>query len=549
MIKLILTIFFPLTLLNLAGCGFFDGNSGSSTGNQVNVSGTVRYEDREYDLNGFTNRSSFFKPVRYATIELLDSATDEVLTTGTTDLNGNYSLSFNAINNQFHVRVLSEVSVSEKPRVVVYSLTKALYSVGGPDFSVTSTDVISDLTIASSLSAAGAFNILDVMTAAGEFVTFLEGASPSLLNIFWTEGTSRFGTYYCTAYDSTDCVLGKGIYVLGGSSFGGGDTDEYDDDVLWHEYGHFAADAFSRDDSPGGYHYLTDNDIDLRLAWSEGWSHFFMAAVKEWLTNNHPALLSTAEAVATSAYIDTYNSTSSHFNIAQPEASMVYASNEVAVANVLWETMTSASAGMSGLWDVFAEYIPFVSYPVNLEALWDGWLFLDLSDLPEKSLLDNIFSTRQIRYAADGYESDSSINPLRKTDAKSPAEFHTLYEGDSMIGDDRDFIAFDVISGQDYALRTSNLRNGSDTYMNLIDPDGYTVVASNDNLSGLTYTYPYNCSYLNGTCSVNDNITLSSFITFTAHTTSTFYAEVISSPYRPLSAGRYGSYMFSISNF
>ena len=541
----ILTVFIVILMAGLfsglSGCGSSGG--GAFT---VTVSGNVSYEDKEYDTAGFTGRTAFYKAVRYAAVEIVDSISGIVLADGVTNSSGQYSITFDTKSLSVYVRVIAISDSSVTSAVELRNLYGALYSVAGADMKATSSELSADLIIPSTNAAAGAFNILDVFITAGEFIYSLEGAHPPLIKAFWGAGNG-YGTYFCIGPDPY-CPQGDGIYILGGSSLGVGDTDEYDDDVLWHEYGHFAAEAFSKDDSPGGVHYLTDNDIDLRLTWSEGWSHFFMAAVKEWLADSRPALLSTAEAVAASAYIDTYDSAAWKFDIAQPEAFMVYASNEVAVANVLWETMRSASAGMNGLWDVFAEYIPFVSDPVNLEALWDGWLFLDLSDLPEKPVLDNIFLNRQIRYSVDAYESDSSINPSRKTFVGAPSEFHTLYDGDNITVDARDFIAFDVISGQAYTLETSNLRNGADTYLNLLDPDGYTLVASNDNASGLAYTYPYNCSYATA-CSVNDNTTLSSSISFTAYTTSTFYAEVFPPPDRPLSAGRYGSYMFSISNF
>jgi hypothetical protein len=57
------------------------------------------------------------------------------------------------------------------------------------------------------------------------------------------------------------------------------DSDEFDDSVIVHEYGHLIAARFSRDDSPGASHGLGDM-LDPRVAWSEGWANFFSCAVR-----------------------------------------------------------------------------------------------------------------------------------------------------------------------------------------------------------------------------------------------------------------------------
>ena len=41
-------------------------------------------------------------------------------------------------------------------------------------------------------------------------------------------------------------------------------------------------------------HSLTDNDLDMRLAWSEGWGDSMPGNVKMWLNSTTPGLLSSA---------------------------------------------------------------------------------------------------------------------------------------------------------------------------------------------------------------------------------------------------------------
>jgi hypothetical protein len=47
------------------------------------------------------------------------------------------------------------------------------------------------------------------------------------------------------------------------------DTDEYDEAVILHEFGHYIDDSFARSDSPGGAHSFGDR-LDMRLAFGEG---------------------------------------------------------------------------------------------------------------------------------------------------------------------------------------------------------------------------------------------------------------------------------------
>jgi len=52
------------------------------------------------------------------------------------------------------------------------------------------------------------------------------------------------------------------------------DTDEYDNHVIAHEWGHYYEDKFSRSNSIGGAH--TNGDIlDIRVAFGEGWGNAF----------------------------------------------------------------------------------------------------------------------------------------------------------------------------------------------------------------------------------------------------------------------------------
>ena len=54
------------------------------------------------------------------------------------------------------------------------------------------------------------------------------------------------------------------------------DTDEYDRDILAHEWAHYFEDRVARTDSIAGGHSPADL-LDLRVAFSEGWGNSFAA--------------------------------------------------------------------------------------------------------------------------------------------------------------------------------------------------------------------------------------------------------------------------------
>lgn len=65
------------------------------------------------------------------------------------------------------------------------------------------------------------------------------------------------------------------IFVLGRD---GVDTDEFDDHVIAHEWGHFYQANFGRSDSPGGRHEAGDV-LDPRVSFGEGWGNAVSAIV------------------------------------------------------------------------------------------------------------------------------------------------------------------------------------------------------------------------------------------------------------------------------
>jgi len=506
--------FVLLALFILSACG--GGGGGSDGPISFTVAGTVTYEDKLFDKNGFTGQTRDV-PVRHARIELVD-ANDNILTESVTDASGGYSLSTETEKSNLRVRVFARTGSGHEPAARVLTPDEADISAAksfGP--AAGSNDLDLRATVAG--GGAGAFNILEVLSRAGGFAQAM-GETPPLLTAYWEPGYDVF-----TSYQSGPGAQ-EGIHVLGGD--GSGDTDEFDDDVIWHEYGHFAEHRFARVDSPGGVHYPSDVHQDLRLAWSEGWSNFFSGAVKAWLRGQG---LTLSDNLADSSYVDTTGSTVRlTYDFRDAPAidgqSMQYASSETAVAAVSWGLRDRF--GIEAYWRAFTGPLADAS-PANLEGFWDGWLSENQPNATDKAAAVAILAERDVDYAPDGREPDDQ---LADASLGTPSD-HNLYAG----GGDRDLVAFDANAGDTVRIETLGLYNGTDTFIRVLRTDGNVVPGvENDNHDGASYT-----------TATNDGCTLASRLDFNVPATDTYYVEVETAANAPASAGRYGNYTLKLS--
>lgn len=549
------TLFYTIAALDKSGEASLTSQISStptSTPGPITVSGMVQYQDKEYGVDGFTP-SKPYKKVRYATIELISS---DSVRSAVTDSNGYYSIQTPA-SNIAYVRVLAEATLPRAiaPQIFVNNLRNAPYAVGSNDFVVSGSANV-NISIPTSLIA-GAFNILDVLTNGVEFIYSLSGTYPAAdLNAYWKPYNYE-GTYYCTG----GCNPGKGIYVYSDPS---SDTDEYDDDVLYHEFGHFAADKFSQDDSPGGLHRLTDPDLDMRLTWSEGWGDAFPGMVKTWLNETAPELLSSITGLT--EYVDTEASGARIvIDMGNPDGQFKdhydYATSEIAVAKILLDI--SKNFSVQDIWDVMtSDYFKTDSTLVNLETFWDEWLAAGKSITP---VLEKFFTDRQIFYSQDDNESNNSIAAATAV-VPGMNYTNTLYGGG-----DVDYFWFNANENQSFTITTTNLINGADTYITLYNPDKITLTSGassnpNDNWNNYTYLFSSDppkvpsdyvdslCESLpgypshSGPCHENAGDVLGSRIAFTAQVPGVYYIVIKSSPTAPFSAGKYGTYTLTITS-
>jgi len=169
---------------------------------------------------------------------------------------------------------------------------------------------------------------------------------------------------------------GQVIYLLGTPE----DTDEYDEAVISHEYGHYLSWAASRDDSPGGAHDGTP--ADPRLAWSEGLATFLSLHL-----------------LGREVYVDTRETGTLvrepelYEEQADPGAGMSQYLSEFLVLGFLWDVVDPVSGAadpmarpVADVLSVLLGYLPSDGmedrgfWGVDLVDFLDGWLCQGLGD-------------------------------------------------------------------------------------------------------------------------------------------------------------------------
>jgi hypothetical protein len=568
------------TVILLAGCGGAGGGTPTNDlicrGSGTIVGGKVTFIKRLHDERGLTG-ARVVLPVRYALVELVLQVDGRTVGRTYTDENGNYCVQASGVPSQFpdvYPRVATRTNPDRFKIAVVDSINNpqpSVYSRPGASLDGTAPGIYdrdiaipvwADLGSGVLFSLSGAFNILDVATRGAETAIQMAGRPPTAeLLIGWTPGTvfgsGTIGTYF-VGDERIQSIAG--IELSGGA--GGidpdsGDHDEFDDDVILHEYGHFMAYSVSSPAEAGGPHYLNDSTQDIRLAWSEGWATFLSAAVR-----NSPVMVNTRGGDPGHPEHDfsyafdierPHSDVLSHPSIGTPlEEHGVYTTSEVSVASVLWDLYDSRNESgdrftltLRGVWDVFARLVT-VQSNVSFETFAD---FLPSHLSPDLAVTANL---RRMEFSADYYEdADDTITANTPQPSSGAVTCHTLFpKGDV------DYVKITLSVPSTVTIETVNLSNGADTFVQLVDSNGTVVVLDgvplqNDNAPAprpFTLTQCGNrrteIPQVYFERGLNNGARLASTVSTGASLlpTGTYYARVSSSPNRNLGAGELGSY-------
>ena len=255
------------------------------TNSAVRLSGKATFDSVPNPDGALDYGATTPKPVRGGVVEVLDTAS-EVIATTSTDAEGGYAVSVPAATS-IVVRVraqLLRVGDGANWDVSVRDNTQsnAIYAMQTPAFATGQEDLSRDIHAPSGWDgssysaprAAGPFAVLDtIYTAQAKVLSVEPDIAFPPLRVFWSvdnvpaRGNPALGQIVSTSFTANSA--GRSIYVLGKADV---DTDEFDDSVVAHEWGHYYLSAFGRDDTPGGSHSPFDL-LDRRLAFSEGWGN------------------------------------------------------------------------------------------------------------------------------------------------------------------------------------------------------------------------------------------------------------------------------------
>ncbi len=258
----------------------------------VTISGVAKAEIVPNTTGPLNYAGTTQQPIKGVVVELLNAATNAVIATTSTDATGAYSVAAVPVSTSVIVRVrahLLKTGAAPTWDITVRDNTQAgaPYVLDTAAFDSGTTATLTKNVLAasgwggtsySSPRASGPFAITNTAYSAVQKVLTASPSQPfPELSVYWSVNNTTGGndpangllatTYF--SYSVTGTTVTRAIYVLGKAD---ADTDEFDETVIAHEWGHYFQNAFSRDDSVGGSHGGGDK-LDGRVAFSEGWGN------------------------------------------------------------------------------------------------------------------------------------------------------------------------------------------------------------------------------------------------------------------------------------
>ncbi len=279
---------------------------------QVNISGILLFEFAlpKNNCRGLNLDNPEDRPIRGATVQLLDGVSGAILGATVSGMDGSYSFSSIDANMDVVVRVRAELNSSgpavwdvevrdnvdtsptpppldQRPIYAVdFQLNTGSANITNADFKAITGWEGSAYSIDPNARQAAPFAILDAMMDGIEMITAVDPtANFPPLDAFWSVNNKLVGTSTNTGTEIANGELSTSFYSGGLDSLfllgdAGTDTEEFDDHVSMHEWGHYFEDNFSRSDSTGGPHSIGQT-LDPRLAFGEGFATALAAIALE----------------------------------------------------------------------------------------------------------------------------------------------------------------------------------------------------------------------------------------------------------------------------
>jgi len=240
----------------------------------VEISGTVHYERVHAQHAGgssLLDYSNITQETAKQVVVLALDRSENLVNSTFTDDNGNYTFSNIPSNSDIKIRVYAKMEKENKwnLKVIDNSDQDALYGIDTNFVNSGNSNSIRDITASSSSKSSPPFAILDsIYLAMNKVYAVDSNVNFPALKIKWSTNNVDTGTYY----DGVDNIVLQGDQQ--------GDSDEYDDHIIIHEWGHYFERNFSRADNIGGSHGSNEH-LDIRVAFGEGFGNALSAIVTD----------------------------------------------------------------------------------------------------------------------------------------------------------------------------------------------------------------------------------------------------------------------------
>ena len=464
------------------------------------ASGQVLYQHREWDQTGFTG-VVVNQPVRFADVEVIDpnkNGSKAHLAWGKTDASGNFSILVSDSSTRAAVRAVIMTTTTQTSDLFVRVTTPsgAIYAANAPDAlnHGPNTNVNWGTLVAQAFGGAEAFNILDLGIYGADFIKALTGSRPN---------SSKLALFRWSL------TGGVTVSVTSGSTVTLRDSAGYDDTVILHEWSHYAMNNYSKTTNPGGTHFLSDCNEDPRLSFDEARASSFGCGVRRYNGWANANVYVRTDGGSGPGHVQNW------YNLEDPEQyACIGDTSEVSNSRALWDiadsvATTDLTPGVEDnppdalslpdleLWQVYVGPVKNATY-VTAESFWDGWFDPTILNGNYQQMKD-IWNFFTIEFWHDAMEPNNTTATAPLLVPNDP-QIHLSYfydsNGDGKGEVDTDIFKFNAVSGQSYRIETLNLLSANDTNLELLDTNGTTVLASNndrvagDKSSLITWTAP-----------------------------------------------------------
>lgn len=445
------------------------------------VSGRFVFVDREFDASGFTGVEPQL-PIRFAAVEVVEGT--KVKGSGVTDGNGNFSfLVPDTATRNIYVRCLARRQTATAVPIEVRSGTQAstIWSIRSQDYNnhLPNQDLFIG-TLAATQGAGGeAFNLYDAILMGSDYLVSVRGSGNyNLLVVIFNAFNPNLSSYSPSSRTITQAR-----------------NAGYDDTVAMHEMGHYVINEFSKSDSAGGEHHLSDCNQNLMLAFDEGHASYFGLSARRFANKPHASLYVRTTGLPGPGNIQFYFDAETQLPFicrGSSSETTVYAAlwdivdgpltNDESPGNEeAWDLLTGQDASY---WKVMALYLPGATN-VSLEDFWDGWFHPSVNN-GRYTEMKSVFRELGAEFFPDTFEMNDLIGEARSV-VPGPTLLHNTFFADrnnDLMGEaDTDLFSFTAVSGTPYSIETLNLLGDANTSLTLLASNGTTVLASNNDRS------------------------------------------------------------------